>query len=1065
MTDISTWALRNKKLIYFLIVTILVTGVIAYTNMSKFEDPEIKVPRAMVVAVYPGATAEQMEKEVAVPLEKSIRSMKDVSGVVTRCYDDMAYVEVQLNQLVKTDEMEQHWDILRRKVNDAKTTSLPAGVTTIVKDDFGDVYGMFYAMTGDGFTQKEMSDYASEVQRRVRDLEGISDVEIYGAEKESVVIRLQQDKMASLGIHPAEIIQTINGQNATVYAGWYKSDGDRIKVDVTDRYRSPEDIANLILEGHEDDQTRLGDIASVTSEIVPPVRNSLKYDGTPALGICISTLPGNDVTKIGRSVDKCVKQMQEEDLPVGIEFHKVFFQPDKVSSAINTFMWNLVESVLIVILVLMLTMGVRSGFIIGLTLVVTVLGSIGVLYAAHGTLQRVSLGSFILAMGMLVDNAIVIMDGILIDYKRGKPKEEALTSIGRKTAGPLLGATLIAIFAFMPVYLSPDIAGDYCRDLFIVLAISLLLSWILALTQVPIDASRMLKYHKADTGKEPFKGKGYDALRKTLSWGLTHKWLAFGLAVALIAASALCYRFLPQEFFPDMAYNQLYIEYKLPEGTSTEHVSADLDSISSYLKSRGDVQHITTSLGGTPARYNLVRSIAYPSLSYGELIIDLQSPDKAAKEQDNIQQYLTEHYPQAYARVRRYNLMFMPYPVQVCFKGPDAEVLKSLTAQAEDIMKKSDRTQLVCSSWENEVPAITVNYDQAAARGAGFSRTDVGLSLLAATEGIPIGSFYDGSDAEKIYLQCVGPDGKKLSSLETATAFSLTPALTSVLNKETVEGLVTGTTTKEDVIAEVLRTVPVSDLGSVDISWRDPLIIRENGVRMMCAQCDPKHGVSNAAARESVREQIEKIKLPAGYTMEWGGEYAASKFALKYLFKYFPFCIVLMILILILLFKDYRKPLIIACCVPLLFVGVVPAILISGKAFGFVAICGTLGLIGMLIKNGIVLMDEISTQMKSGKDRAHALLDSSTVRFRPVMMASLTTILGVVPLVRDQLFGSLAVTIIGGLFVGTIITLVYLPVLYAIFFGVDTSELKKGVPPMEDLAAPEPSTSDSDISK
>ncbi|MDL2296733.1 efflux RND transporter permease subunit [Bacteroidales bacterium OttesenSCG-928-B11] len=1034
--SLSSWSLDNRKLIYFLAVVLVLGGILSYYDMSKLEDPEIIVKQAMIVTTYPGASAHQVELEVTDLLEKNIRTMKDVEDVESRSMNDVSIISVGLKTTVQNDEVEQSWDMLRRKVNDVQH-SLPEGATTsIVLDNFGDVYGIFYAMTYEGFTNKEAVRYAELIQRKMQEIDGVSQVSIYGEQKECIHIELYEDQMANLGVHPAEVISTVKGQNQTIYAGYFESGDMRIRVAVSDKYKTVDDIGDLLLQGHENDQLRLRDIARVTIGNEEPVRNELRYDQQQAIGISISALSGTDITKIGRAVNELLEELNETRLPEGIEIHEVFFQPDRVNIALNTFVINLLESILIVVVLLMFTMGFRSGVIIGTSLLITVLGSLLVLNMLDGTLQRVSLAAFVLAMGMLVDNAIVIVDGIQIDLQRGVPRRQALTSIGQKTSMPLLGATLIAILAFLPIFLSPDTAGIYVRDLFIVLAVSLMLSWILALTLVPIQSDRMLKIKEENSGKDPYGNKAYRALRKVLNWALSHRITSLGIGVALILVSLFCFRFLPRGFFPDMDYDQLYIEYKLAEGINSTRVRSDLETIEDYLLAREDVTHVTTSIGGTPSRYNLVRNVADPSISYGELIVDYTSSDDLVASIDEIQQYLTENYPQAYVRLKRYNLMYKKFGVEVEFSGPDPAVLRELTAQALEAMNQSPDLFLPTTDWEPPTPVLTVDYNQPIARSIGLSRQDVGLSLLAATGGIPMGTFYDATKQQTIYIKCVDKNGNPIESLENTPVFGMLPSLNG-LNKETLQGLMTGAISEEELLSSFFQTIPLSQAtNGVRLAWEEPVVIRRNGQRVMRAQCNPMPGISTETARQSIDTQIENITLPEGYTMSWQGEKSASAQSVKYLFKNYPLAIILMIAILIMLFKDYKKPLIIFLCIPLMFVGVIFGLLLSGKEFAFVAIVATLGLMGMIIKNGIVLMDEIDLQISSGKEPITALLDSVSSRFRPVMMASLTTILGMIPLLPDPLFGPGAVAIMGGLLIGTLITLLFIPVLYALFFKI-----------------------------
>lgn len=1036
MKDIGSWSLDNRKLVYFLVAVLVVGGIFAYYDMSKLEDPELKVKQAMVVTAYPGASAHQVELEVTDPLEKSIRSMNSVETVGSRSMNDVSIISVELKTTVQNNEVEQCWDMLRRKVSDVQG-SLPDGISpSIVMDNFGDVYGMVYALTFDGFTDREAGKYADLIRRKVQDIEGVSQVSIYGERQECINIELYEDRMANLGIHPGEVLSTLNGQNQTIYSGYYESGGMRLRVSVNDRYKTVEDIGDLLLQGHEQDQLRLRDIAHVYKDYENPIRNALRYDRQPALAISISALSGTDITKVGKEVDRTLAELQATQLPAGLETHKVFFQPERVNDALDTFLINLLESVVIVMVLLMFTMGFRSGAIIGGSLVITVLGSLLVLDIFNGTLQRVSLAAFVLAMGMLVDNAIVIIDGIQVDLQRGVPRREALTAIGRKTAMPLLGATLIAILAFLPIFLSPDSAGIYIRDLFIVLAVSLLLSWVLALTLVPIHADRYLKIKPLDAGKDPYGSKYYQALRNVLSWVLSHRFISLSAGGALVLVSLYFFRLLPKGFFPDMDYDQLYIEYKLPEGVNSTEVAKDLESIEQYLLAREDVTHVTTSIGGTPSRYNLVRNMADPSLAYGELIVDYVSSDRLVASIDEIQQYLTEHYPDAYVRLKRYNIMYKKYPIEVEFSGPDPAVLRDLTRQAMDIMNASDDIFLVNTDWEPKTPVLVVDYNQPVARSIGLSRQDVGLSLLSATGGIPTGTFYDGTEPQTIYVKCVDKDGRPVELLDQAPIFSMTPSLDG-LDRKTLQGLMTGAVKEEDLLSAALQTIPLNQAtNGIRLEWEEPLVIRRNGERAMRAQCNPVSGVATETARKSIEAQIESIPLPEGYSMTWEGEKSASSQSMKYLFKSYPLAVILMVAILIMLFKDYKKPGIIILCIPLMFVGVIFGMLLSGLTFNFVAIVATLGLVGMIIKNGIVLLDEITLQIDSGIEPVKALLDSSASRFHPVMMASMTTILGMIPLLGDPLFGPGAVAIMGGLLIGTLITLLFVPVLYALFFHI-----------------------------
>lgn len=1042
--DISKWAFKNQNLVYFFIAVLVAGGIISCYQMSKLEDPEIKVKLAMIVTTYPGASAHQVELEVTDVLEKNIRTMGNIDNIESYSYNDLSLIQVELLSTVKDEEVEQCWDMLRRKVSDAQA-SLPSGVSPpMVKDDFGHVFGIFYALTGEGMNDRELSDYAELIKREVNELEGVDRVDLYGKRSECINISLLQDRMSNLGVKPMEVLATLNGQNQTSYTGYYESGDNRIRVTVSDKFKTVEDIGNMLIQGHDDDQLRLRDIARIEKGYEEPTRNELFFDGDRAIGILIAASGDADIIKVGAKIKETIQQLQATRFPAGVEIHKVFNQPERVGDSLGTFAINLVESVIIVIVVLMLTMGFKSGLIIGYSLVITVCGSFLFLQYMDGTLQRVSLAAFILAMGMLVDNAIVIIDGILVDLKAGKPRMEAMTAIGRQTAMPLLGATLIAIIAFLPIFMSPDTAGVYTRDLFIVLAVSLLLSWVLALVHVPLMANRRLfpkgsspSQEGNESPRREYPGRIYATLRAVLWFGLKHRWGSVCGMIVLLALSAFGYTFMKQGFFPDMVYDQLYLEYKLPEGSNSTRVVKDLQEIESYLKTRKEITHVTASVGGTPGRYNLVRSIANPSLAYGELIIDFTSPDALINNMDEIQTYLTQQYPDAYVKLKRYNLMYKKYPIEAQFLGPDPAVLHQLADSARAIMERTPEVCLITTDWNPDVPVLTVEYDQPAARALGLSRKDVSISLLTATGGIPIGTFYQGIHKDNIYLKSVNEKGEPIEDLNNAQIFSQLPSINGLMDKEFLVKLKSGNLDKDEVVETLMGSTPLQQISKkIDVRWEPSVIPRYNGQRSQRVQCSPLPGIETEQARQSIATQIENIPLPEGYSLQWQGERKASTQSMKYLFQNFPLAIILMIAILIMLFKDYKKPLIIFCCMPLIIVGVVIVMLLTGKVFNFVAIVGTLGLIGMLIKNGIVLMDEITLQISQGTEPVTALIDSSQSRLRPVMMASLTTILGMIPLLPDAMFGSLAASIMGGLLFGTVITLFFIPVLYALFFKI-----------------------------
>ena len=1029
--NLSSWGLSHQRLVMLLVVILTLGGISAFFRMPKLEDPEIVVRQAVVVGIYPGASAQQVEMELTSPLENSIRKTDHILYMQSYSYADMCYILITQDVNVPPEELQGNWMKMR---NHLAATTLPAGAQLIVRDDFGQMSGLFYALKGEGVEPERLSAFADMIRRELQKLDGVSHVNIYGTPQQRVNIALRQDLLASMDISPVQVIATLSGQGATAYSGYFLSGDYRIRVGVDNRFHSLEDIRSLLLKGPGGEMFRLEDIADVTLEDEPTVREELWRDGERVLGLMIAAKSGTDIVKVGSRVEKAIAQLQETRLPASVSCEKVFFQSDRVKDAMGTFLTNLMESLLLVILLLMVTMNFRSGIILGLTLILTVLGTVLFLNMTDGALQRVSLGSFILAMGMLVDNAIVIVDGILVGRQKGLSRREALTSIGQKTALPLLGATLIAILAFLPIFLSPDVTGLYVRDMFIVLAVSLLLSWVLALILVPILGDRWL-YSQPLVPTQPHTSRPHQWLSKVLASALSHRWRAVGVMALLLAIAALCFPLMPRRLFPDMEYDQLYMEYKLPEGSNSSRVKADLDSIGRELMAFPGVKHVTTSIGGTPGRYNLVRSVALPSLSYGELIIDFESAHVLSRSIDSLQQHFSAKYPDAFLKFKPYNLMFMRYPIELTFCGPDPAVLHQLADSAMTVARQQGCIDPLTTDWAPRVPVLWADYDQARGRVQGISRMEVALSLLSATEGMPLGSYYDGAVNHNIYVTTTDQEGGPLQDLGNASVTSLLPQLEGAFENADWAGLLSGASS-----LGLSHTVPLREVaGDMNLQWEDPVITHYNGVRSHSVMGHPYKGYMIEEAREQLASVVNQWELPEGYSIRWGGEKYATDLSISNLLHSYPLVILLMLAILVAITRRFRTSFLLILSVPFIFVGIIPAILLSGSTFNFVAIVGTLGLVGMMLKNGIVLVDEIGLQREAGADLKQAIMEASLSRLRPVMLASLTTVLGMVPLLFDDMFSALAATIMGGLLVGTVIVLVFIPVLYSLFFSKDSS--------------------------
>lgn len=1039
---ISEIVFKRQPLFYFLICCGIAGGVLAFQAISKLEDPEIVIMQARVITLYPGASAHEVELQVTDVLEREISSLNDINLIISKSVDNLSVITVELEMTVPQEEIQQRWEFLRRKVK-AATPSLPAGVQEpVVADDFGDVYGMFYALTGGDYTYTELSHYAGYVRRELLRVKGVNRIHIYGSQAPVTNITFSLETMGQLGVYPVQIMSAVTNQNQMVYAGALETGDYLMRMAVSDKITDLDDIKNISVQGINGEMFRLGDIAVIENGYSHPARNTLLVNEKKAMAIAISMESGENIIAVGKRVEERVAELQNT-LPAGIQFEKIFFQPDKVKEAVHGFMWNLVVSLIIVILVLMITMGLRGGIIIGIVLILTVLSTFPVLYAAGGTLQRISLGAFIVAMGMLVDNSIVVLDGILVDNRNGLSRTDALTRSAKRTALPLLGATLIAITAFLPVYLSGDTAGTYARDLFVVLCISLLISWLFSMTLVPVLSDRILPLQLRQSPLPGIEGNMHKVAKKVLACLIRHKTATVACVSVLMIVAVVNIRNVKNAFFPDFNYDQVYIEYILPNGTSPDRMNRDLKEISAHLLTMEEVKLVVASQGMTPARYCLVRAIGEAGDNYGELIVSFQDYKTMLKMKPALENFLHHSYPDALIRIRKYNLSIKSsHTVEVEFKGPDPAVLKKLSAQAQAVMRNNPYTDkyTICDDWNRAGVSLLSEYDQTLGAMSGVTRQDVSNALLASTEGIPLGKYHDGQTARTILLDIRNHDGSAPQNMNDIPVWSMLPNPGNLVQSD-IGQLLSGTKTVDELSREIIKPVPLSAVTSgMCLDWSENLVRRVNGLRAIQAQCDPVDGVSPAKVRKTLMQGITAIVLPEGYTYEWVGEYELQHAALKNIFSYLPVSILMIVLILITLFNDLRKPLIILACIPLTAVGIVPGLILNSSPFTFMAIVGAIGLLGMLIKNSIVLLDEMERQTGEGIPRYTAVVNATILRTRPVLMASVTTMLGMIPLLTDPMYKSMAVTIISGLAAGTLITLVFVPILFVFFFRVERHE-------------------------
>ena len=1002
--NLPVYSLENKKIIYFFLAIMLIGGIYSFFKLPKKEDSPFVIKQAVLVTQYPGATPQEVEKLITEPIEREIQSMSDVFQIKSESYFGMSKISIELQPTLAPDYMPVKWDELRRKVANAQA-ELPEGASpSIVKDDFGNVYGMFFALTGDGLSDRELSDYSELVKREVSELDGVERVDLYGKRPECINISLLQDRMANLGVKPAEVLATLNGQNQTTYTGYYDNGDNRIRVTVSDKFKTVEDIGRMLIQGHDADQLRLSDIARIEKDYEDPTRNELFYDRQRAIGIMVAASPDADIIKVGHRVEKKLEQLKAERLPAGVECHKVFYQPERVGTSLGTFILNLIESVIIVVVILMIAMGFKSGVIIGISLVVTVFGSFLFLYFMDGTMQRVSLASFVLAMGMLVDNAIVVTDNAQIAIARGVDRRKALIDGATGPQWGLLGATFIAICSFLPLYLAPSAVAEIVKPLFVVLAISLGLSWVLALTQTTVFGNFILKAKAKDGTKDPYDKPFYHKFASILRTLIRRKTLTLGSMVVLFVASLVIMGMMPQNFFPSLDKPYFRADVFYPDGYSINDVVKEMKSVEEHLAKQPEVKKVSITFGSTPLRYYLASTSVGPKPNFANVLVELTDSKYTKEYEEDFDAYMKANYPNAITRTSLFKLSpAVDAAIEIGFIGPNVDTLVALTNQALEIMHRNPDLINIRNSWGNKVPVWKPVYSPERAQPLGVSRQGMAQSIQIGTTGMTLGEYRQGDQVLPILLKDNTVDSFRINDLRTLPVF----------------GTGNETTSLEQVVSEF------------DFQYRFSNVKDYNRQMVMMAQCDPRRGVNAIAAFNEVWPLMQKeIKVPEGYTMKYFGEQESQVESNEALAKNLPLTFFLMFVTLLFLFRTYRKPTVILLMLPLIFIGIVLGLVLLGKSFDFFSILGLLGLIGMNIKNAIVLVEQIDLEAKTGKKPLDAVVSATTSRIVPVAMASGTTILGMLPLLFDAMFGGMAATIMGGLLVASALTLFVLPVAY-----------------------------------
>ncbi len=1000
--------LQKKSVTLLLLVLILAGGLFSYIKMGKLEDAPFTIKQALVLTPYPGASPSEVQSQVTDILEESIQSLSELYYLKTENRAGLSKITVYVKKETRADEMQQLWDKLRRKVNDVQS-KLPDGAgPSVVNDDFGDVLGVFYGLTGNGHTYRELEDEAKIIKNELLKVKDVAKVEIYGVQTPTIDVSVSPSVMAQSGITTSDIVRAFEAQNKVVDAGGIDAGQNRLRIESTGNFYSLDDIRNLTIVSRSGEHFRLADIAQIEESYQTPASNLMRINAQPAIGIAISTVPTGNVVDMAKAVKDRIDKLSQS-MPEGYELTSIYDQGYESDVANQGFILNLIISVLTVIAILLFFIGFKNGTLIGSGLIFSIFATLIVMMACGIALQRMSLAAIIIAMGMLVDNAIVVSDSALINMERGMRKRVAIMRACSATALPLLAATVIAILTFLPIYYSPHITGELLSSLVVVIGVSLMFSWVFALTQTPFFIQEFVRRPRPEELKAAlFDGKYYNRFRNSLHWVLCHRSVTIGSLVVMLILSAWSFKFIPKVFVPALDKQYFTVDMWLPEGTNINETDRMASNLANYIRGHEETEMVSTYIGRTPPRYYLSNVAFGPQSNYAQILVKCKTSQESRKLHALLQDSIRQQYPEPLIKVNKFELSPLTEAViEARFLGPDPAVLDSLTGKAIEIMRRNPKVADARNEWGNMSLMIRPVYDPVKAGALGITKAQMMQSVKSVSDGTPIGIYRDNEKKVPVLLKS---EGVHITDVQSLGDFP-------VWNGE--------------------HSAPLSQVTEkIETTWEFPQIRTYNRQLSMAAMCGVKPGHTMAEVHGEIREEIEAIELPEGYSFFWDAQYKDQGEAMQAIAKFFPLAFLMLVVILVALFGNFRQPIIFLCILPLSLIGVAVGMLLTGFDFGFFPIAGWLGLLGMIIKNVIVLLDEINIQRRNGVAPYTAVVEATVSRTRPVLMAATTTILGMVPLLFDIAFGGMAATIIFGLTFATLLTLFITPTLYAMFYKI-----------------------------
>lgn len=1014
-TNLSEWALKNQPLVTYFLILLFVAGFFSYNSLNQREDPDFTVKTMVVQVMWPGATEQQMEDQVVDKIEKKLLELPTLDYTSSQIRPGYAIINVNLGDTVRGRDVSDSWYQVRKKISDIRYT-LPSGVQgPFFNDEFGDTYSNILAFQADGYNYEELRRVTEDVKRELLSVDGVMKVDLMGTQPEQISVNLSSAKLAAQGVSLQQVLQAIQSQNAVNSAGSFTTNGDDIPVRVTGNFENIEQVKSLPIAVNGK-VFRFGDIADIKREFVDPPSTLIHFQGKSAILMGVVLNKKADVIQTGKSIEEKY-QIIKQKLPVGIEEHMVTNQPDVVKESVHEFVKGLFEAVVIVLIVSFISLGWRTGIVVAISIPLVLSVTFLLMQICGIDLQRISLGALVISLGLLVDDAIIAVEMMVLKLEEGYDKFSAATFAYTSTAFPMLSGTLITVAGFLPVGINSSTTGEYVFSLFAVVGISLVVSWVVAVIFTPYLGFHLLpaekfkemagKHGHGDVFDKPF----YKKLKVILSQIINYKKTVVFATVALFALSLVLFKlFVAQQFFPSSDRPELMVDMWLPQSASIYNTESQASRLENLVLKESGIDNVTTFIGTGAPRFILTLDVQQPNINFAQLLIktkDFKNREIVLKKINTI---LATQFPDVQGRVKRLELgPPVGYPVQFRISGPDPLQIMKITSQVESIMRANPYTMNVNYDWGEDLKSLRLVVNQSKAQEMGVSSSDLELQLNMLLSGTTTTYLFDKDETIPIVAQLDKSERVMVNNL-------------SNMMIQTARG----------------NFVPVGQIAKVEFKPEASLKYRRNRVPTITIRSDIVDGVQGNDVTKQIYPKLQALEktLPLGYHISFGGSLESSAKAQQAINSVYPLMFIIIITLLMLQLNCFKRSMLVVATAPLGMIGVTFALILLNAPFGFVALLGVIALLGIIMRNSVILIDQIESDIKSGESAYEAVRMSVLRRFRPIVLTAAAAILGMIPLVKSAFWGPMAVSMMGGLFVATLLTLVFLPALYAWVFKV-----------------------------